>query len=868
MDHQKMCEKQMRSVDKEVYMDAIKKFRNLASAFIVLVLVLAVNVNASYAQIAGEEATLSGWFSIVWGDSQDGKSVMVYTLTDVTGQRTSLQVDKKVAKSLGGVLQFNGKYVSVQGTPAAPSHSRFNATARSSTSTPSVLNVISISIAPPPGSRAPMISGGPALAAVTGSHPWVTIMCQFSDVAAQPQTLAYFQGMYGNTQPGLDHYWRELSFNTANVNGSAVGTGWYTINTLATYNPGLCQGCADLNALANACIAAADADIDFSQYDGINMMFNANFDFGFAWGGGWDDTLDGVTKHWSITWEPPWGYADISVIAHEMGHGFGLPHSTAIMRDPDDGRAAVYDNSWDVMSQDRYNCGAGSAARDAVYGCMAQHTISYHKDFLGWIPGARKTTVASGAFATLTLEDLAAPASGNFQMATIPIGGSATHFYAVEARRFTGYDAKLPDEAIIIHDVDTTEDIPALLAPAGLSATDAGVIFTVGETFADATNNIRVIVNSATASGFEVTIANDANLPPTSKAGGPYTTECAGATTAVALNGAGSSDPEGAALTYSWSTDCSGTFNDSTIPSPVLTVNSGICLVNCNVSLTVTDSGGLSDTDSATITIRDTAPPSIVCPAAKTVQCNTPTDPGVTGSAVATDVCIQTPVVSHSDTTSPGSCPQASTIQRTWRAADGCSNSSSCLQTIQVVDTTPPALIGVPGNQTVQCDAVPPPASVTATDNCDPSVVPAFSETRTDGSCAANYTLTRIWTAADDCGNGNSGTQVVTVQDTVGPVISCNSPATMTPPDAPISFAATAVDNCSMPTVQITDYNCVGKRSRLSSCIVALSGDTIRILNSGGVGDTISWTVRSVDGCGNATIKSCSINVVNPGQNK
>ena len=53
------------------------------------------------------------------------------------------------------------------------------------------------------------------------------------------------------------------------------------------------------------------------------------------------------------TWEPPWGYADISVIAHEMGHGFGLPHSTAI------DWTSVYDNAWDVMSWDRYDCGGG-----------------------------------------------------------------------------------------------------------------------------------------------------------------------------------------------------------------------------------------------------------------------------------------------------------------------------------------------------------------------------------------------------------------------------------------------------------------------------------------------------------------------------
>ena len=229
------------------------------------------------------------------------------------------------------------------------------------------------------------------------------------------------------------------------------------------------------------------------------MMFNSDFDNGWAWGGALYLTLDGVTRIWSTTWEPPWAYGDISVIAHEMGHGFGLPHSYY-------NRQYVYDNAWDVMSQDRYNC---AAATDHTYGCMAQHTISYHKDLLGWIPGPRTITTASPFSATIILEDLATPTSINYQIAKIPVAGSTTNFYTVEARRFTGYDSKLPGEAVVIHNVDTTEGIPAVLVPGGLSSSaDPGVRWTEGERFTDAKNNITVTVNYATATGFVVTIEN------------------------------------------------------------------------------------------------------------------------------------------------------------------------------------------------------------------------------------------------------------------------------------------------------------------------------------------------------------------------
>lgn len=319
--------------------------------------------------------------------------------------------------------------------------------------------------------------------------------------------------MYGDTKPGLNHYWKELSFNTLDVTGSTVaGTGWDTLpNAELHYNPTDTPKGTNLDALATDCIDAADADVDFSGYSGINMMFNSDFDNGWAWGGGTGiKTLDGVTRSWSITWEPPWSYANISVIAHEMGHGFGLPHSSY-------NRAAVYDNSWDVMSQDRYNC---PAATDPTYGCMAQHTISYHKNLLGWIPEPQIKNVATGASATVTLADLATPTAANYQMVTIPIGGSATNFYTVEARRFTGYDAKLPAAAVIIHNVDTTQSIPAVLVPDGASPTNS---WTVGETFTDATNDIAVKVNSATATGFNVTISNrQVFVPP------PYYEVCQG----------------------------------------------------------------------------------------------------------------------------------------------------------------------------------------------------------------------------------------------------------------------------------------------------------------------------------------------------
>lgn len=196
--------------------------------------------------------------------------------------------------------------------------------------------------------------------------------------------------------------------------------------------------------------------------------------------------------------------------------------------------------------------------------------------------------------------------------------------------------------------------------------------------------------------------------------------------------------------------------------------------------------------------------------------------------------------------------------------------SDQCYAPVTVVDTLPPS-INEPADVQAECAApegTPVDLGVaSASDACDPSpqvdnnAPPLFPLGNTDV----------LWTATDDDGNQVSATQSVTVVDTTPPVIDCNAVPQITPPDAPISFAASATDQCFGPlTAEITSYDCFkltkkGKRiSKTESCVVSIARDQITILDTGGVADMIEWEVTATDGSGNSTTMECLVTVVIP----
>jgi M6 family metalloprotease-like protein len=345
--------------------------------------------------------------------------------------------------------------------------------------------------------------------AIIGTSRWANVACKFADIAAEPKTLAYLDGMMTNQVGRLDHYWREVSYNKLDI-ANSVSYGWFTLpHPRSFYEP------FDIPArdrLSVDCLAVADATVNFAPFDGINTMYNGDLD-GNAYGSSAKQfTLDGTTRNWRLTWLPPWALGYEKTVGHEMGHGLGLPHANN-----SDGDGDTYDNPWDNMSD-----GWSDAVTDPTYHTLPKHMNIWGRDHLGWVDAARKLTISTdGAVNGIVLDRASLVGSTNTQMIVVvlPSPEPATRYYTIEARQRSGtYEANLAGKAVIIHEVQTQRLQPTWSQDADVPPADRsnnpGSMFVVGESWVDPQGYFRLDVVAETAEGFTVNVQRGGALHP------------------------------------------------------------------------------------------------------------------------------------------------------------------------------------------------------------------------------------------------------------------------------------------------------------------------------------------------------------------
>ena len=164
---------------------------------------------------------------------------------------------------------------------------------------------------------------------------------------------------------------------------------------------------------------------------------------------------------------------------------------------------------------------------------------------------------------------------------------------------------------------------------------------------ADQNGNLNVVWSDDLSGSSQILFSRFTNPqqvthhPPVANAGGDQIVECAGHLgTTVTLNGSGSSDPDGTALTYAWTDEANNLVGMTAVVQVSATM--GVH----TFTLTVTNAAGLSASASIHVTVQDTMPPTLTVsvspnylwpPNHKLVQ--------ITATVNANDVCDANPTV-------------------------------------------------------------------------------------------------------------------------------------------------------------------------------------------------------------------------------
>ncbi len=234
----------------------------------------------------------------------------------------------------------------------------------------------------------------------------------------------------------------------------------------------------------------------------------------------------------------------------------------------------------------------------------------------------------------------------------------------------------------------------------------------------------------------------------------------------VVVEGNGSTDPSdtGSATAEDGCSVATVTHND---------IIQGGCPGEIIRTWTASDTCGNEVSADQVITLTDTEPPVLTCPADATVGCgDTHPDPSVTRTATAEDACGGAVTVTYSDLVDPDN---ENRIVRTWMAEDDAGNTATCDQVITLVSAGGIELVGCPEDlEILSCESVPSPADVVAVDACGNVMPVTFTEETIRPvypwwwywfgwvNDDDEFTIRRTWTADD----GNGGT-LTCVQDIV-----------------------------------------------------------------------------------------------------
>lgn len=275
----------------------------------------------------------------------------------------------------------------------------------------------------------------------TISWPWAIVLCKYADKPQETRPVNYYVDLFTrNGAGGLCDYFHTVSFHTIDMTGSQV-FGWFTMNHNSSdlsqlHFPG------DRGILVQWGIDTANANgVNLAAFRTILVVQNYGVDHGAAG--------NGVV----IVHQDP-AVCEFGFMSHEMGHGFGLPHSWSANPDFE------YGDGWDVMSWQtttfNFTISFQGAQGLATVGMNARNL-----EALNSVPAGRMWLQPQADFSNqFTLDPLNQTPMGNHGYLIVKFPPGSTNparannsAYTVEFRRKSGWDQSIPQNAVIIHEV-------------------------------------------------------------------------------------------------------------------------------------------------------------------------------------------------------------------------------------------------------------------------------------------------------------------------------------------------------------------------------------------------------------------------------
>ncbi|MDA8137631.1 MAG: M6 family metalloprotease domain-containing protein [Desulfobacteraceae bacterium] len=307
---------------------------------------------------------------------------------------------------------------------------------------------------------------------VTGTRPVPVLMVNFSDTTPTYNAADFDHLLFGTGNKSMKEYYEEVSHGAFSVSAGTAGvTGWYTASHTHDF-----YGTNDANGydrypatLVREAVVAADASIDFSQYDSdgdcrVDSVVIVHQGSGEEAGGPDSDIWshswslnsasyfgDGagqyltndvapcgqiIINNYVIQPEKLWGQLQtIGVFAHEYGHALGLPD----LYDVDYSSSGIGD--WGLMS-------GGSWNYVSWPGDSPAHLCAWSKYFLGWVNPVQ----VSGSLVDQAIAPAAEADDVYLFYSAHP--ANPNEYFLVENRQKVGFDKGLPGSGLAIWHID------------------------------------------------------------------------------------------------------------------------------------------------------------------------------------------------------------------------------------------------------------------------------------------------------------------------------------------------------------------------------------------------------------------------------